>query len=171
MHDSWHTKKGPCFIISAIGQPCYSPTQCLDHDTNSECDIGGTENCICSAGYVEEFTYCKSEYIHRLIKLLSPYKISHNYQLEQSFSNFRGVGWYLLFFPNFNRRFCKQIAKFLIRNSIMGWVAVNDPYLHCLAMSHKIMGLEKIICFHFREPKSHIMHFCTQEVYGWIFVY
>ena len=122
-------KEGLVFIISAIGQPCYSPTQCLDHDANSECDIGGTENCICSAGYVEEFTYCKGEYTYPSYQTFKPNTISHSYQLEQPFSNFRGVGWYLLFFSNFNRIFCKQIVMVLVRHSAMGCLAVSDPDL------------------------------------------
>ena len=46
-------------------------------------------------------------------------RISHFYRLEHYISNFRGVGWYFSFFPNFNKRFCKQTVKFLIRHRIM----------------------------------------------------
>ena len=37
--------------------------ECTASDDNSECDIGNTDKCICSAGYFEEFAACKGEYI------------------------------------------------------------------------------------------------------------
>ena len=49
--------------FSALGQACFDTYQCTLVDSNSECDIGTTDTCICIAGYVEELTFCKSEYI------------------------------------------------------------------------------------------------------------
>ena len=52
----------------------------------------------------------------------NPFKlngISHCYQLDQSFSNFRGVGWYFSYFPNFSCIFCKQTVKILTRHNIV----------------------------------------------------
>ena len=40
--------------------------------------------------------------------------------------NFRGVGWYFSL-HNFNRTFCKQTVKILIRH----------PIMNCLPLSHK----------------------------------
>ena len=56
-----------CFILinSALGQNCMEQSsdmdECTASDDNSECDIGNTDKCICSAGYFEEFAVCKGE--------------------------------------------------------------------------------------------------------------
>ena len=39
----------------------------------------------------------------------------HLYQLDDSVSNFRVVGWYFSFYSNFKRNFCKQTVENLIR--------------------------------------------------------
>ena len=44
-----------------------------------------------------------------------PNVFSHLYQLDESVSNFRVVGWYFSFYSNFKRKFCKQTLENLIR--------------------------------------------------------
>ena len=44
---------------------------------------------------------------------------SHPYQLDESISNFRVVGWYFSFYSNFKRNFCLQTVENLIRRRIL----------------------------------------------------
>ena len=57
-----------------------------------------------------------------------PNVFSHPYQLDESISHFRVVGWYFSFYSNFRRNFCKQTLENLIRRQMV---------LHCSPMSHK----------------------------------
>ena len=50
------------FTVSALGQNCYYHADCTMSDSNSMCDFGNTEKCICATNYVEEFTVCKGKY-------------------------------------------------------------------------------------------------------------
>ena len=64
---------------------------------------------------------------------LNPFKmngISHFYQLDQSISALRVVGWnfFFHFYSNFNRTTCKQTGD--PQSSV-----VSDLGLHCLLMS------------------------------------
>ena len=54
---------------------------------------------------------------------LKPNGISQSYQLNQSISVLRVVGWYFFhFYSNFKRIFCKQIVETLIRRRLSGSV-------------------------------------------------
>ena len=59
---------------------------------------------------------------------------SHPYQLDESISNFRVVGWYFSFLFNY-------LKKLLFANSgepgQTPHFAASDLVLHCLSMSHK----------------------------------
>ena len=46
---------------------------------------------------------------------LMPNGLSLSYQLDQSISVLRVVGWYFSFYSNFNRTICKQTVETLIR--------------------------------------------------------
>ena len=48
-----------------------------------------------------------------------PNGIPHRYQLEQSVSVLRVDGWYFSFLIKFDRIFCKQKAKSLIRRRVL----------------------------------------------------
>ena len=61
--------------------------------------------------------------------------ISHYFQLEQSISALRNVGWYFSFYSNFNRAFCKRMVETLIRRRIMR--AASGQALHYSTTSHK----------------------------------
>ena len=43
----------------------------------------------------------------------------HLYQLDESISNFRIVGWYFQFYSNFKRNFCKQTVENLRRHRVL----------------------------------------------------
>ena len=52
-------------IILALGDACSIEEEedpCIFNDPNSECDNAVTNKCICSDGYIEEFTVCKSKF-------------------------------------------------------------------------------------------------------------
>ena len=52
--------------------------------------------------------------------IFMPNGISHCYQLDQSISALRAVGWYFFYFyPNFKRNFCRQTVENLIRHCIL----------------------------------------------------
>ena len=64
--------------------------------------------------------------------ILNPFKpngISYYYQLDQSISVLRVVGWY--FYSNLNRTICKQTVE----TDQMSHFAASDLGLHCLPMS------------------------------------
>ena len=64
-----------------------------------------------------------------------PNVFSHPYQLEESISNFRVVGWYFSFLFIFSRNFCKQTVDNLIRRCVF---AASDLVINCLPISHKM---------------------------------
>ena len=57
-----------------------------------------------------------------------PNGLAYPYQQDESISNFKCVGWYFLFFPNFNRTFCK-LTEIPDVVSYLG--------LHFLLLSHR----------------------------------
>ena len=59
---------------------------------------------------------------------------SHPYQLDESISNFRVVGWYFSFL--FNHLKISLFAKSREPGQTPPFVA-SDLVLHCLSMSHK----------------------------------
>ena len=74
--------------------------------------------------------------------------LSHPYQLDESISNFRVVGWWYFsfLFIFLKRNFCKQTVENLIRRHVL-----SDLMLHCLPMSQKrtlgLYGLNMVV-FH-----------------------
>ena len=69
-----------------------------------------------------------------------PKEISYHYQLEQSISVLRNVWWYLSFYSNFERTFCKQAVETLIRQN-----AASDLGLHYLLM---LCPTKRMLCFY-----------------------
>ena len=65
-----------------------------------------------------------------IINPFMPNGIFHCYELDESISNFRVVGWYFSLLSNFKRNSCKQTVENLVRRRTL-W------RLHCLLMSHK----------------------------------
>ena len=61
--------------------------------------------------------------------------MSHSYQLDQSISNLRVVGWYYHSHSNSNRRFCKQTVEGDPDQTPHS--VASDLGLHCLPMSYK----------------------------------
>ena len=55
------------------------------------------------------------------------------YQLEESISDFRAVGWYFHFYSNFKTYLFKVTVENLIRRRVF---AASDLVLHCLPMSY-----------------------------------
>ena len=58
-------------------------------------------------------------YTHFDFNPFMPNKFSRPYQLDESISNFRVVGWYFHFYSNFKRNFCKQTVENLIRRHVL----------------------------------------------------
>ena len=56
-----------------------------------------------------------------------PNVFSHPYQLDESFSNFRVIGWYFTFL-NFKRNFCNQIVEKLIRRRVLQYLRPSLSY-------------------------------------------
>ena len=84
-------------------------------------DLSTTPQRLLVCAYNSSCTYLV-EYGLLLRDLLNPFMpnvFSPPYQLDESISNFRVVGWYFSFLLNFKRNFCKQTVDNLIRRCIM----------------------------------------------------
>ena len=68
---------------------------------------------------------------HSKLNPFKPNGVSHCYQLEQYIFVSIDVGWYFLFYSNFNRTFCKQTVETLIRRRVL-WRLV----LICIVCLH-----------------------------------
>ena len=63
-----------------------------------------------------------------------PNVLSHPYQLDESISNFRVVGWYFSFY-SFKRHFCSE--QWITLSDAEPSFAASALVLHCLQIPHK----------------------------------
>ena len=99
-----------------------------------------------------------------------PNRISHFYQLDQSISILRAVGWYFQFYSNFIRTFCKQIVETQIRCPILWhlvWVCTV-----CLCPAKKDVKLKWVNRLKFKvnpamfEMKVYLQCMPTKGIYS-----
>ena len=63
-----------------------------------------------------------------------PNLFSHPFQMDESISNLRVVGWYFSFLFKFKKKFLQATSR---EPDQMPSIVASDLVLHCLPMSHK----------------------------------
>ena len=93
------------------------------------------------------------------ILILNPFipnVFSHPYQLDESISNFRVVGWYFSFLFKYNRNFSKQTVENLIRRRVLWrliWLRIV-----CLCPTKRKLGLYHGLIIGTVSPEFHCSH-------------
>ena len=87
-------------------------------ETNTTEDVNFKLNCL---GKGENGVSVDMETLSKVsfMSLFNPFNLNvlaQLYQKDELISNFRGVGWYILFFPQILIEHCKQTAKIMMRH-------------------------------------------------------